>query len=465
MSLNAAGLRFAISLGLVLFLAQPSHGDQSGDHVGDVPSELRDRLQLDRFYQKHIDVGGFPILGSANVSDFALREAAWIVRHVVGDRDDLLSAMAARRVRLVVMAWNEFTTDIPEHSGLAPRVYWDRRARGLGASASVPVVSCAEENLLGYPNDPYAEENILIHEFAHAIHGTAGAALKTDFDSRLRAAFADACRRGLFRGTYAGTDASEYWAEAVQDWFDDNRQNDSLHNHVNTRAELKEYDPALAALVAEVLGDEPWRYTRPAERDAGGRQHLAGFDSAAAPRFRWRLAPKHDKPRVLIQTAVGDIELELDAVRAPVTAENFLRCALEGFYSDGTFYRSVSDDNQPGSDVKISVLQAAANPVRRAEFFPPIALERTRDTGLKHLEGTVSMARDTPDSAQDEFFICLDDQPQLDFGGRRNPDGQGFAAFGRVVRGMKVVRQIHQAPADGQQLVTPVPIQRVIRTR
>ena len=92
-----------------------------------------------------------------------------------------------------------------------------------------------------------------------------------------------------------------------------------------------------------------------------------------------------------------------------------------------------------------------------------IFLERTRDTGLKHLDGTLTMARDGPDTAQESFAICIGDQPDLDFGGRRNPDGQGFAAFGRVIRGMEVVRQIHALPAEGQQLTPPLKIQNAFR--
>src|SRR5438132_12903893 len=95
--------------------------------------------------------------------------------------------------------------------------------------------------------------------------------------------------------------------------------------------------------------------------------------------------------------------------------------------------------------------------------LPPIRLERTRDTGLRHKDGTISMARDGPDTATADFFLCLGDQPELDFGGKRNPDGQGFAAFGQVVRGIDVVRKIQQAPSDGQKLTPPVRIQRVRR--
>ena len=461
----------AVWLGILALLieglfSRPSPAEEQPWHVGPVPETLREQLELAPFYQKHIAVAGFPIVGSAKVSDHALREAAWIVRHVVGQRDDILQAMAANKVRLVVMAWDEYTTDVPEHSQLQPKVFWDRRARGLGATLHNPVVSCAEENLLGYPNDPYATENILIHEFAHAIHGTAGQALGPGFEPRLQAAYKNATERGLFKGTYAGSNPGEYWAEAVQDWFDNNRENDSLHNHVNTRAELKEYDPATGRTGGRRAGR---RTVAVQEADAARSQPSEPIWPVSiprtAPRFRWRETALVAKPLVLIQTTLGDIEVELDAERAPITTKNFLRYALEGLYADGAFHRTVTLANQPDDTVKIEVIQASANPAREKEFLPPIPLERTRDTGLRHVDGAISMARDGPDTARDEFFICIGDQPELDFGGRRNPDGQGFAAFGRVIKGMEVVRRIHQQPADGQKLTPPVLIQRAIRTK
>jgi peptidyl-prolyl cis-trans isomerase A (cyclophilin A) len=227
---------------------------------------------------------------------------------------------------------------------------------------------------------------------------------------------------------------------------------------------LKEYDPELAKLCAEVLGDSPWRYRKPMDRDHAGRAHLAGWNPATASHFRWRQGPLTDKPRVLIQTAIGDIEVELDAERAPITTKNFLRYVLEGFYSNGVFFRTVTDSNQPDDTVKIAVIQAQADPCREEEAFEPIAIERTSDTGLRHLDGTISMARTDPDTATHHFFICIGDQPELDFGGKRNPDGQGFAAFGRVVKGMDIVHKIHTSPADGQTLKPPVRIQRAVRT-
>jgi peptidyl-prolyl cis-trans isomerase A (cyclophilin A) len=155
--------------------------------------------------------------------------------------------------------------------------------------------------------------------------------------------------------------------------------------------------------------------------------------------------------------------VELDAVRAPETTSNFLRYVLEGFYSDGEFFRTVTASNQPGDAVKIAVIQAGADPAREGEAFDAIRLERTSNTEIRHLDGTISMARSGPDSATHSFFICVGDQPELDFGGARNPDGQGFAAFGRVVEGMGLVREIHAMPADGQHLDPPLRIQRAVR--
>ncbi|MBA2257451.1 MAG: peptidylprolyl isomerase [Acidobacteria bacterium] len=167
-------------------------------------------------------------------------------------------------------------------------------------------------------------------------------------------------------------------------------------------------------------------------------------------------------PRVIIETDAGDVEVEVDTVRAPDTAANFLRYVDGGFYNGGRFHRTVKPDNQPNNDVKIEVIQAGASATRTRDYFPPISLERTSVTKLTHADGTVSMARSEPDSARDQFFICIGDQPELDFRGKRNADGQGFAAFGRVVRGMDVVRKIQAAPADGQNLRPPV---RIVRAR
>jgi peptidyl-prolyl cis-trans isomerase A (cyclophilin A) len=170
-------------------------------------------------------------------------------------------------------------------------------------------------------------------------------------------------------------------------------------------------------------------------------------------------APVH----VVIETAAGNIEVAVDVKRAPKTSANFLRYVDAGLYDGGTFHRSVRMDNQPHNDVKIEVIQAAADRSRRSQFFDMIPLERTSVTGLKHRDGTISMARTKPDTARHDFFICIGNQPALDFGGQRNPDGQGFAAFGRVVKGMDVVRKIHQSPVTDQRLTPPIRILRAYR--
>jgi peptidyl-prolyl cis-trans isomerase A (cyclophilin A) len=175
--------------------------------------------------------------------------------------------------------------------------------------------------------------------------------------------------------------------------------------------------------------------------------------------------------RVRVQTELGDLILELDPKRAPGTTNNFLRYVDAGHYDGGTFHRTVKMDNQPESPVKIEVIQAGVNPDRAKDGFPVIMLERTSMTGITHKDGVVSMARGAPNSATSGWFICINDQPSLDFRGARNPDGQGFAAFGRVVSGMDVVRKIQQAPsssdrktnAEAQRLTPPIKIIKVAR--
>jgi len=169
-------------------------------------------------------------------------------------------------------------------------------------------------------------------------------------------------------------------------------------------------------------------------------------------------------PHVVVQTELGDIEIEVDTAHAPGTAANFLKYVDARHYDGGTWHRTVKMDNQPDNQIKIEVIQAGVNPDRAKDGFPPIPLERTNKTGLLHKDGAVSMARGAADSATSGFFICINDQPSLDFGGMRNADGQGFAAFGRVVRGMDVVRRIQQAPnTEAQKLTPPIKILAVTR--
>jgi len=166
---------------------------------------------------------------------------------------------------------------------------------------------------------------------------------------------------------------------------------------------------------------------------------------------------------VLIETELGDIEVEVQSSRAPITAANFLKYGDGKYYDGGAFFRTVKFDNQPDNKVLIEVIQGGIYPEMEKDVFPPIKLERTNLTGLRHKDGTISMARNGPDTATHSFFICLGDQPSLDYGGQRNPDGQGFAAFGRVIKGMEVVKKIQTAPSEAQRLTPPIKILKVRR--
>ncbi len=170
---------------------------------------------------------------------------------------------------------------------------------------------------------------------------------------------------------------------------------------------------------------------------------------------------------VNLVTTAGEIRFELYPDQAPLTVANFLKYVDGGHFEGGSFYRVVRMDNQEQNTVKIEVIQGGLAGKEEAVSFDPIALERTSETRLKHLHGTLSMARSEPDSGTSEFFVCINDQPSLDYGGERNPDGQGFAAFGRVVEGMDVVQRIQEMktiPSDpgnleytsGQSLIDPV---------
>ena len=189
---------------------------------------------------------------------------------------------------------------------------------------------------------------------------------------------------------------------------------------------------------------------------------------------------------IAIETPLGRITVRLDEEHAPGTVANYLRYVDGGLYDGGRFHRTVRLDNQsnanlrteaadqgiaessggdlPNDSIAIEVIQGGINLARKDELGGGIPLERTSQTGLKHRDGTISMARRTADSAVSDFFICINDQPDLDFGGQRNVDGQGFAAFGQVVNGMDVVRAIQSAPSEGQSIEPPVPIHRIVRS-
>lgn len=260
-----------------------------------------------KIYTQQVDAHGLPISATGNCSPYAVREAVYIVDLMLAKRPDVRDAMIKSGSRLCILAHNEFTCDLPEWLWLAnepepgfpeiaPRDFRDARARGMGGSETDPYVSCAEENLLGYEGDPYSTEAILIHELAHNIHLRGMNNVDPTFDDRLKKTYQAAMSKGLWKGKYASVNHHEYFAEGVQSWFDNNRENDHDHNHVNTRAELIEYDPELAAICREVFGDTELRYTKPVTRLTG---HLQGYDPKQAPKFAF--PPRLDAARKAIR--------------------------------------------------------------------------------------------------------------------------------------------------------------------
>jgi len=314
--------QFLITLVFLTFLVLPPYGvtapapaapappDASADAAALEVTAPPTSLDLPDFYKKYVSAGGYPVVASEKVSDWALKEAAYLVNMMLAKRPDVRKAMIESGSRVVVMAHDEYTTDVPEHSHLTPKAWWAVRARGLGGSDTDPVCSCGEENLLAYPGDPYDTECILIHEFAHNMHLRGLVNVDPTFDKRLKETWQRALKRGLWTGKYASTNHREYWAEGVQSWFNNNREPDHDHNHVNTRKELRAYDPALARLCEEVFGDTELVYSKPATRLEG---HLAGYDPSKAPTFTFppgagkiqakikakalnRLSSKEDRP-------------------------------------------------------------------------------------------------------------------------------------------------------------------------
>jgi len=164
-----------------------------------------------------------------------------------------------------------------------------------------------------------------------------------------------------------------------------------------------------------------------------------------------------------MSTSLGYVELELYPDKAPITVANFLEYVDGGLYSNSSFFRVCTPQNEADRDIKIEVIQGGN--VEEEKCFQPIKLETTKQTGLLHKNGTISMARDTPNSATCSFFICINDQPELDFAGKRNPDGQGFAAFGQVTKGMDVVLEIQEGKNKDQSLLEPIKIISIERIR
>ena len=251
---------FTIALLLAALCCAAARADAPDESkVSDVPKELRESLKLDPFYQKYASAKGIPVLSSTKVSDKALLEAVYLINQMLADRDDIRQALIKGKMRFVVMAPTEMTTDVPEQRNMTPKDYWDKRARGLGGR----VTSCGEENLLNLPGDRYRKENILIHEFSHAIHQVGMRTVDPKFDARLRETYKNAMDKGIWKDTYAETNASEYWAEGVQAYFDCAAPPaKGIHNDIDTREKLAKADPDLFALIDGVFKQSKYRYVR-----------------------------------------------------------------------------------------------------------------------------------------------------------------------------------------------------------
>jgi peptidyl-prolyl cis-trans isomerase A (cyclophilin A) len=195
---------------------------------------------------------------------------------------------------------------------------------------------------------------------------------------------------------------------------------------------------------------------------------LAALALAPSARVRGQAGLAPGEVLVRVETSFGRIDLAVNTRQAPATSANFLKYVDGGFYTGGTFYRATRTDNYtptPPNRPMMELIEGRPNAARQKDEFPPIPLERTSVTGLHHVTGTVSMGRTGVDSATSDFFILLDDQPSLDFGGKRFDDAQGAAAFGRVAAGLDVVRQIQRQPVEGQNLHPPITITSIRRVQ
>jgi len=223
--------------------------------VKPIPDSLRTAYKLQAFYKRYADADGVPIIASDAPADEALHRACLLVYDYARVRADVKDALLRQKIRFAIMGAGEKTVDLPDFAYLGD-IDW--RARGLG---SVPTAVCAEENILcDRKADRWRGESICVHEFAHTMQMAGYGVADATFNDRMEAAYRAAKAAGLYKNTYAESQAAEYFAEGVQDWYDTNLEAspaDGVHNQVNTRAELRSYDPTLYALLAEVLPDQP----------------------------------------------------------------------------------------------------------------------------------------------------------------------------------------------------------------
>lgn len=257
-----AFLSFSIFLGCLLMVSCKKTSTTEASDVSAPPTSLG----LDPFYKKYVDAGGIPIVSSENVNDQALLNARTIVNDMIKNIPTVKAAMIANHIRVGVIGVSERPTQMPEYRDLYtafPGTDWDNRARAYGATLARPLTTDCEENLRCLSGDRYRGEEILTHEFAHAIHELGLRFTNTSFDSDLQAAYSHAQSTGLWANTYAISEVREYWAEGVQCWYNCNLEAspaNGVHNFVNTRTELQAYDPQLYNLISAYFANDGVRH-------------------------------------------------------------------------------------------------------------------------------------------------------------------------------------------------------------
>lgn len=229
-----------------------------------IVTEVPKGLGLNPFYKKYLDANGIPVVSSSNVRDEAFFAAKNIIVQMLSKRDDVRMAMITKPSRVMIIGENEEVCDLPEYADICNTpekiIYWNRRARGFGGDPESDCSSsCGEENLLKLDVDRYRGENILVHEFAHLLHSVGLVGVDPDFNNKLRNLYDSAKTSGLWKRTYAMENKEEYFAEAVQSFFNTNRYSaepNGVHGPINTRIKLKEYDPAIYKLLCEYFYDD-----------------------------------------------------------------------------------------------------------------------------------------------------------------------------------------------------------------
>ncbi len=242
----------------------------------------RDRRAAREFYRKHVDVGGMPVVAAAEVADLALRRTYEMVTHMLAGRPDVVKAMVDGGMYLVIIGKDQVYTDLPENRNARNPDYLNERVRGTGGLPT----SFGEENLLSLPIDRYDDESIGVHEFCHTIDGALGG-IDPTWRERKNAVYRNALAKGLYKDTYCGSNASEYWAEIAQAYFDCNRVNNWNHGPIGHREQLKIYDPEGYELVRSTFNLGPgrdWRY-----------QWLQPLPKVEAPPARFHIDPYYTK--------------------------------------------------------------------------------------------------------------------------------------------------------------------------